>query len=307
MRKYTLFLLFILSFLMVHAQNEPFPLYEGAIPNAKQAENLQKSDPRTPGRGWTEKISIPTMMRFDPADNLKNGTTVVICPGGGYAGVADEHEGTLVAKELNKWGITAFVLRYRMPTERTMIDPSLGPVQDAQQAIRMVRINASKWGLNPNRIGIMGFSAGGHLAATATTRFKMKADSSVTDTTSVRPDFSVLAYPVISMKEDITHGGSRNNLLGVNPSFKKVISFSNEEQITAQTPPVFLVHAADDKAVPVENSLNFYQNCVKKGVPAEMHLYPKGGHGFGMVNPTTKAVWMDNLSIWLDSLGFLKK
>ena len=307
--------LLIMGFLAeTNAQDNYVKIYEGAIPNSKPAENIQKTEINQWKVQFTSNISEPTMARFDPPANIKNGTSVVICPGGGYGGVADDHEGTAVAKKLNEWGITAFVLRYRMPSSRTMIDPSVGPLQDAQQAILIVRQNAAKWQLNPNRIGIMGFSAGGHLASTVGTHFQTKADPSpkesngtVQDTFSVRPDFMVLGYPVISFKNELTHGGSRTNLIGENPDFPKIYAFSNEEQVTTETPPTFLVHSADDDAVNVENSINFYKACVKNKVNVEMHLYPKGGHGYGMDNPTTKDKWMDRLQNWIDSLGFLKK
>jgi acetyl esterase/lipase len=304
-----LFLSFIFSlmFMTLQAQNETFNLYEGAIPNSKPADNIEKTNKVQGEIQFTYNISIPTLSRYNPIDSLKNGTVVIICPGGGYVGVADDHEGVQVAKAFNRLGVTAFVLKYRNPSSRTMVDESIGPLQDAQQAVRIVRQNAEKWKLNPTRIGIMGFSAGGHLAATATTHFQAKADPSVSDTISVRPDFSMLIYPVISFKDEITHLDSRTNLIGQNPSFEKIYAYSNEEQITPQTPPVFLVHAADDDVVKVENSLIFYQNCLKNKVSAELHLYPKGGHGFGMVNKTTKDLWMERAENWLESLGFLKK
>jgi acetyl esterase/lipase len=283
------------------------PLYAGAIPNAKPTENKQKTEINKNNHVFTTNISVPTIARFDPPAKLKNGTAIIICPGGGYWGTADKHEGTDVAQLFNKWGITAFVLRYRMPDKNTMIDPSVGALQDAQQAIRWVRQNAKTWGLKENQIGIMGFSAGGHLAATATTHFAQLADPSVSDTTSVRPDFSMLIYGVISFKPELTHGGSRDRLLVDNMTEEKILHFSNEEQITAQTPPTFLVHAADDGAVPVGNSIEYYKQCVKLKVPAEMHLYPKGGHGFGMLNTTTKDQWTDRLKNWLDGVGVLKK
>ena len=297
----------ILIFLFIHAlevsaQNNPFPLYEGAIPNSKPVENLEQSG-RKPGDVWfTTNVSIPMMTRFDPADSIKNGTAIVICPGGGYWGVADDHEGTQVAKAFNSLGVTAFVLKYRMPSGRTMIDSSMGPFQDAQQAIRVVRRNAAKWGLKRNRIGIIGFSAGGHLAATAGTHFDIKADPTETDTTSVRPDFMALIYPVISFKNNLTHVGSRTKLVGAEPKSDQILYFSNEEHITFQTPPTFLVHAEDDYTVLVDNSIAFYRACTRKVIPVEMHLYPKGGHGFGLDNKTTKDKWMERLANWLQSI-----
>ena len=280
------------------------PLYDGTIPNSKTADNLERIT-LTDGVMRIHDVSIPTLTRFSPTN--PNGKSVIICPGGGYSILASGHEGIDVAKALNALGVTAFVLKYRIPSDRTAIDKSLAPLQDAQQAMRVVRKNAEKWGLKSDKIGILGFSAGGHLAATATTHFIEKADPSVMspltlDTTSVRPDFSILIYPVISFDSTFTHKGSRNNLIGNNPTAERTQKFSNELQITPQTPPIFLVHAGDDGAVPVENSLRFYQNCIKNKVPAEMHLYPKGGHGFGMNNKTTEDKWFERLAVWLKNI-----
>ncbi len=299
--KNTIFaLVLMLNFLDADAQHTiDIPLYEGDVPNNKAVENLEKI---TMGGGVFRiaDVSKPTLTRFIP---LKpNGQSVIICPGGGYSILAANHEGVDVAKAFNELGITAFVLKYRIPSDRTNVDRSVAPLQDAQQAIRLVRKNAAKWGLKADKIGIMGFSAGGHLAATATTHFTMKADPSVLDTTSTRPDFSILIYPVVSFVADITHKGSRNNLIGDKPTAEKTELFSNELQVTPQTPPTFLVHAADDGAVPVENSIRFYQACIKNKVPVEMHLYPKGGHGFGMNNRTTEDKWFDRLANWLKTM-----
>jgi acetyl esterase/lipase len=229
--------------------------------------------------------------------------SIIICPGGGYTRLSIDHEGINVAKALNEFGITAFVLKYRLPNDSIMIDKTTGPLQDAQQAIRTVRKQAAAWGLNPVKTGIMGFSAGGHLAATAATHFTMIADaSSVNDTTSLRPDFAILIYPVISLDDTIAHKGSKTNLIGKNPSVELTKLFSNELQVTKNTPPVFLVHAGDDGTVPVENSIRFYQACIKNKVPVEMHLYPKGGHGFGLNNKTTTDKWFDRLINWINSI-----
>lgn len=246
------------------------------------------------------KISNPTLTVFKPSK--ANGKAVIICPGGGYAILAFDKEGTRVAEELNKWGITAFVLKNRLPDDSINIDRSLAPLQDAQQAIRHVRNNAKELGVNKSQIGIMGFSAGGHLASTAATHFNFRADTTNIDTVSVRPDFAVLIYPVISFDSTITHKGSRNNLIGAIPSKEKTDFFSNDLQVTATTPPSFLVHAGDDGAVPVENSLRYYRACINNKVPVELHLYPKGGHGFGMNNKTTDDNWMERLRNWLNKL-----
>lgn len=227
---------------------------------------------------------------------------MIICPGGGYSILAFDKEGTRVAEEVNKWGVTAFVLKNRLPDDSINIDRSLAPLQDAQQAVRYVRSHATAFSIDPKKIGIMGFSAGGHLASTAATHFNFKADPTNTDTTSARPDFAILVYPVISFDSSITHKGSRNNLIGTSPAQATTDFFSNELQVTSQTPPSFLVHASDDGAVPVENSIRYYLACVKNKVPVEIHVYPNGGHGFGMNNKTTDDNWMERLRNWLNRL-----
>lgn len=283
----------------VHAQQE-MPLYNGSVPNSKPATNKENSVTKD-NVTRISKVSVPTLTIYKPAN--ANGMSVIICPGGGYGILAFDKEGTRVAEEMNKWGITAFVLKYRLPDDTTNIDKSLAPLQDAQQAVRLVRSKATEWGLKKDKIGIMGFSAGGHLASTATTHFASNADATNKDTISVRPDFAILIYPVISFDSTITHKGSRNNLVGATASAEQIKLYSNELQVTAKTPPSFLVHAGDDGAVPVENSIRYYQACIKYKVPAEMHLYPKGGHGFGMFNKTTTDNWMERLKNWLTMLN----
>jgi pectinesterase len=278
---------------------QQIPLYKDAIPNSTLVPDKENSTFRD-NVTRIAKVSNPTLTIFKAAK--PNGKAVIICPGGGYSILAFDKEGTKVAEELNRWGVTAFVLKYRLPDDTTNIDKSLAPLQDAQQAIRLVRTNAKEWAINKNQIGIMGFSAGGHVASTAATHFNFKADPTNTDTTSVRPDFAILIYPVISFDSAIMHKGSRNNLVGTKPSAEKTIFFSNELQVDKNTPPTFLVHAGDDGAVPVQNSLRFYEACIKNKVPAEMHLYPKGGHGFGMVNKTTDDNWLERLNKWLNRL-----
>ncbi|MEQ1796594.1 MAG: alpha/beta hydrolase [Lacibacter sp.] len=275
------------------------PLYKNGVPNSKPAPSKENSTFKD-NVTRIAKVSVPTLTMYKP--EKPNGMSVIICPGGGYSILAFDKEGTRVAEEMNKWGVTAFVLKYRLPDDTTNIDKSLAPLQDAQQAIRIVRKNATAWDLDKKKIGIMGFSAGGHLASTAATHFAGNADATDKDTTSVRPDFAILIYPVISFDSTITHKGSRNNLVGANASAETINLFSNELQVNAKTPPAFLVHAGDDGAVPVENSIRYYQACIKYKVPVEMHLYPKGGHGFGMYNKTTTDNWMERLSNWLASL-----
>ena len=275
-------------------------LYPGDVPNSRHAADQEKSTVGNDQVTRISKVSVPAITMFKP--ERPNGTAVIICPGGAYAILAWDKEGTKVADEFNKWGITAFVLKYRLPDDESMINRSMAPLQDAQQAIRLVRSHSAEWGIERNRIGIMGFSAGGHVASTAATHFTFKADPHNPDTISVRPDFAILIYPVISFDSSITHKGSRNNLVGEHAGPEQIHFFSNDLQINETSPPAFLVHAGDDRAVPVDNSIRYYMACIKNNVPAEMHLYPKGGHGFGLDNKTTTDNWMERLRNWLSSI-----
>jgi len=282
------------------------PLYpDNNIPNNIPGPDEEKSET---GEGILRISNIrnPTLTAFLPAAGKSNGTAVIICPGGGYGIVAAGHEGYDVAKKFNEMGVTAFVLKYRMPNAKNQTDPSIAPLQDAQQAILMVRKNAQKWKINASRIGILGFSAGGHLASTAGTHYSNVLVNNP-DNISVRPDFMVLVYPVISDNVDIMHAGSFKNLLGENATAEKMDEYSNEKKVTADTPPTFLVHASDDNGVSPNNSIVFYQALIKNKIPAELHIYEKGGHGFGMHNPTTKEEWIDRCKSWMESNRWLKK
>ena len=281
------------------------PLYSGSIPDSKPSPVQETSVTEAAGVRISNVIQ-PTLTVYLPPAGQGNGTSVIICPGGGYARLAIDHEGYDVAKRLNEMGVAAFVLKYRLPNDQSQPDKSIAPLLDAQQALRLVREQAAKYNLNPERIGLMGFSAGGHLASTAGTHFAQPVGTNP-GPTSVRPAFLVLMYPVISFSDSLAHKGSRNNLIGTSPSPDQVRLYSNELQVTAQTPPTFLVHAEDDKTVPVQNSLVFYQALRRHNVPAEMHLYPQGGHGFGLNNKTTKDQWSDRLRNWLDANGWLTK
>jgi acetyl esterase/lipase len=230
-------------------------------------------------------------------------TGIVVCPGGSYGHLALDHEGSQVAGWLNSLGISAFVLKYRLgPKYRHPIE--LG---DAQRAIRYVRAHAMDFGIEPNRIGIWGFSAGGHLASTTGTHFDAGNPSAtdVIERQSSRPDFMILAYPVITFEGAYAHAGSRTNLLGANPDPNLVQLLSNEKQVTPQTPPTFLFHTTDDRVVPVENSVQFYLALRKAGVPAEMHIYLKGIHGVGLApsDPVLRT-WPDRLADWLKAQGY---
>ncbi len=231
-------------------------------------------------------------------------TGVVVCPGGGYGGLADNHEGRQVANWLNSLGIAAFVLKYRLgPRYHHPIE--LG---DAQRAIRLVRAHSDDYGIKRDRLGIMGFSAGGHLASTAGTHFDTgnAADADPIQRFSSRPDFLVLGYPVISFTTPFTHQGSLKNLLGDHPDPKLVESLSNELQVTVQTPPTFLFHTTEDKSVPAENSVLFYLALKKAGVPAEMHIFERGPHGVGLaLNDPALAMWPTLLANWFRDRGLL--
>jgi acetyl esterase/lipase len=294
-------LILMLSITMAYGQQTPVPLYPKGIPNSKptSADYIEKRD-----KDWITGVSTPTLTPFLPEKGKANGAAVVICPGGGYGGLAFNHEGEAVAMEFVKNGVSAFVLKYRLPTDKIMVDKTIGPLQDAQRAIQMVRQGASGWGIDPARIGIMGFSAGGHLASTEGTHFdKVVIDNPAN--ISVRPDFMMLIYPVITFGE-LRHDGSRENLIGKDPSQAAIDLYSNEKQVNSNTPPTFIVHAQDDTTVPVQNAVMMYQALVNAKVKAEMHLFQAGGHGFGMPNPTSKQLWFNWCIDWMGSNGWLK-
>ena len=295
----TIFLLILLSESAIAQSVSEALLYPGPVPGSKQS-TIKEQITFVNGAVRISSVISPTLTKYTPAK--PNGISVIICPGGGYGRLAIDHEGVEVAKALNEQGVTAFVLKYRLPNDTIMVDKTIGPLQDAQQAIRTIRKQAAAWGLNPAKIGIMGFSAGGHLAATAATHFDFTSDASVQDTTSLRPDFVILIYPVISFNDSIAHKGSKTNLIGKNLSADLVKRYSNELHVGKNSPPAFLVHAGDDASVPVENSIRYYQACISNKVPAEMHLYPKGGHGFGLHNKTTSDKWFDRLINWIKTI-----
>ena len=298
-----LFLLFYFTPLLMMSQ-KILPLYKDSVPNSKPVKDAEEVTDNN-GILLIGKITKPTLTVFLPPKEKANGTAVVICPGGGYSVVAFDYEGTEVAKKFTDMGVAAFVLKYRIPNPETMVDPSIGPLQDAQQAIKMVRESAKQYNINPDKIGIMGFSAGGHLAATEGTHFNKPVIANASKT-SLRPNFMLLIYPVISFTDSIAHMGSRDQLIGKNPSPEKVKEYSNELQITSNTPPTFLVHASDDGAVKVQNSIVFYLALVKNNVPAEMHIYETGGHGFAMKQKNKNELWMERCKNWMENNGWVK-
>lgn len=235
-----------------------------------------------------------------------NGTAVLICPGGGYRYLSYDHEGTVIAKRLNEEGITAFILSYRLPAEGHD-NGNLIPLQDAQRAMRIIRSHSAEWGLNPEKMGVMGFSAGGHLASTLGTLYEHHVYEKVdlSDDSSARPDFMILIYPVISMEDGITHNGSKNNLLGENPAYSFVKQHSSDLQVDQNTPPTFLALASDDKTVIAENSIRFFRALLAAGVPVELHSFETGGHGFGIRNTSgTNTEWPNLLINWMKSRGY---
>ena len=257
-----------------------------------------------PGAVGKESADKPTLTVHLAKGRGATGCGVIVCPGGGYFMLADNHEGKQIAAWLNSFGVSAFVLRYRHAPRYH--HPA--PLQDAQRAIRLVRSRAKKWRVDPNRIGIIGFSAGGHLASSTGTHFDKgnpEAKDPV-DKESCRPDFMILGYPVISFTEPFTHVGSRNNFVGGNPALAEL--FSNEKQVTAQTPPTFLLHTSEDRVVPPQNSIVFYMALLKAGVPAELHIYEKGPHGVGLAKKRPGiSGWPASCQAWLGERGFLKK
>ncbi len=280
----------------------PLPLYDGDIPNSKAAPDLE-SRYRILGMDILSQVSRPTYTVYLPAAARANGTAIVIIPGGAYEELTWSLEGTRTAEALQDRGIAAVLLKYRMPSESTMVDKSIGPLQDAQQALRQVRRHASIWGIDPHRVGVIGFSAGGHLAATLGTHFDTVLVPNP-DAMSVRPDFMILCYAVISAADATkTNKNAFAALLGLNASAEQIRRFSNEFWVSAMTPPTLLIAAQNDTSVDVEHSLHFYNALRKQGVPAKLVLFPQGEHGFFQL---TLDEWRAPLWAWLESNGWLK-
>lgn len=296
--------LFSLTLTSVRSQQvlSLYPGDPGAIPNAIAGPDGERTAHWGPVGPVTVKVSRPTLTVFLPPAKKANGLGIIVCPGGGYEGVAVCYEGTRVATQLNQMGIAAFVLKYRLPDSTTMRDQTIGPLQDVQQALKVVRQRAVKYRINPQHLGLMGFSAGGHLAASAGTHF---AQTFIENSThlSLRPDFMVLVYPVISFTDEIGHRGSRVRLLGPSATAAQIRCFSNEFQVTPQTPPTFLLHAGDDTLVAVANSIRFYEALRANQVNAELHIYAKGNHGF--INNWPADNWLERCRTWFARNGWL--
>ena len=293
-------LVFCLAACELFSQNFILPLWDGDPPNYSASGEKMKSDTTNIVR--LSLVQHPDIAVFLPSKRNATGEAVVICPGGGYRILAYDWEGSDIARWFSSRGIAAAVLKYRLPVSKSNIVPHKTPLLDARRAFRLVRYNAGSWNIDPGRIGIVGFSAGGHLASTLSTHFDPgdpDSDDPV-ERISCRPDFSILVYPVISFTEDFSHTGSRTALLGENPDPGLVRYYSNELQVTEDTPPALLIHSGDDEGVPVQNSIAYYQALLQKGVEAEMHIYPYGKHGYSLaIGRGYLSTWPDRALDWI--------
>ncbi|WP_432377722.1 alpha/beta hydrolase [Duganella sp. P38] len=282
---------------LASAANNVIPLWPEGVPGKRNI------GPENVGGGYTSNVSEATLTMVAPAVDHPNGTAVIICPGGGYVRMSTAREGDQYANWLGTLGVTAFVLKYRM---QEYGHPA--PLQDVLRAVRTLRSRAAEFGIRPDRIGVMGSSAGGHLAASAGTLFDspLGRTGAQIDSVSARPDFLMLMYPVITMQDPAAHAGSRKALLGAAPSAENLALMSLEKQVSAATPPTLLIHTQEDTAVPVENSILFYQALTKAKVPAEMYLFEHGGHGMGMREGLgTSSLWPRRAEEWLRGRGLL--
>jgi acetyl esterase/lipase len=275
-------------------QNQILPLWEGDPPNYRETGEVTIWDTSDIVR--VRLVQKPDIAAFLPSKKNATGEAVVVCPGGGYGILAYDWEGSDIARWLNSHGIAAFVLKYRLPGSKSNIVPHKSPLMDAQRAMRLVRAHAEEWNIDPAKIGIMGFSAGGHLASTLSTHYDGGDPSSAdpVEQQSCRPDFSVLVYPVISFTGEFSHSGSRRSLLGEDADPELVRYYSNELQVNEDTPPAILIHSDDDTGVPVENSIAYYEALRANKVSSELHIYPYGGHGYSL------AIGQGHLSTWPD-------
>lgn len=296
-------IIYIFSILMItNTMNAQYkPLYK-STPNQIVVPNEEREDPFE-GIIIVSKVTEPAYQYFRvKEDNIKR-PCVIIYPGGAYFILASGHEGVEVAKFFNSIGVNAMVVKYRIPNDNAQVDKSIAPLQDAQQAMLLARSNAATWGIDANKIGILGFSAGGHLAASLSSHYAdVKIDNPLN--ISLRPNFQILIYPVITMK-DFGHTGSKENLIGKNPTDAQVQYYSNELNVNDQTPPAFIVHAKNDDAVPVQNAYEYDKALKANKVASTLYLFEKGGHGFGMKNPTSTIQWTTPLTQWLREIKIL--
>ena len=301
-----LIIILLISIDQMLAQEE-FLIWDTSIPGQIITSKVQEY--KEGGSSETDVLRVyqvvePTIKKYLAPKEKANGAAVLICPGGGYKILAIDHEGYQIAEWLNSIGISAFVLKSRLPDDRIMKNKSVGPLQDAQKAMRIIRKNANEWNINPNKIGVLGFSAGGHLAASLSVHYDAEVYTNQ-NIYSARPDFSILIYPVISFQDEFTHHGSRTNLLGKSPSKKEIDYFSNELHIDKHTPPALLIHSIDDDGVSVENSITYLKGLKKYGIKSELHVFSDGGHGYGLGRGGTHSFWTKNAENWLNFL--LKK
>jgi acetyl esterase/lipase len=305
MRRSILLFTLICWFMHVFPQSYSIPLWpEGQIPNHQPSEDQEKADTTEIVR--ISLVQTPDITVFLPSKRHATGEAVVICPGGGYRILAYDWEGLDVAKWLNSKGIAAIVLKYRLPVSKSNIIPHKSPLLDARRAMRLTRFHAEDWNIDPGKIGIMGFSAGGHLASTLSTHFDPGNPDhpDPVERQSCRPDFSILVYPVISADPAISHKGSFNALLGDEPDPALLTYYSNERQVTKEAPPAILIHSADDKGVPVENSIVYFNALKEHGITAELHIYPYGGHGYSMaIGQGHLSTWPDRVIEWISYLN----
>lgn len=291
--------LFSFSHFRTTAQSKVIPLYEGEIPNSKKAPPGYFEINDSTSGGFTN-VSVPTLTVFTPKKGTENGVGVIIFPSGGYRLVVDE--GGDIAKAFTNKGITAFVLKYRLPSDEIMLDKSTGPLQDAQMAIKIVRMKAKEYKIDTNKIGFVGLSAGGHLATTEATHLNTIVIDNK-ENINLRPDFMILVYPVISFT-NYKLISTITRLLGATPSNESLNFFSNEKHVTANTAPTFILHAGDDKRVAVQHSLMFYEALQNAHVKSELHVLQSGGHGFALEHPTKADGWFYWCIDWLNENGF---
>lgn len=299
MRPLLLLAMLTLASPFLAGQSDTFTLWPEGVPGAKPDVGPEQVD----ANGWVTHIAEPTLTVYPPAVDRPNGTAVIICPGGGYGGLSRLREGIQYANWLGTLGLTSFVL-----TNRVGDFGHPAPLQDVLRAVRIVRARAAEFHVDPTRIGVMGSSAGGHLAACAATLHDHPAGrtGSALDTVSARPDFVILLYPVITLDAPAAHAGSRRALLGPDPSPELLRLLSVEKQVTAATPPTLLIHTQEDASVPVENSILMFQALTRAGVPAEMYLFERGGHGMGMRDGLgTSSDWPARAAEWLRVRGLL--
>lgn len=306
-----IFFLLIIANTFAHAQQSPIDPDDATQiiklwPDKIPFSNGTIGQEEITDKGHVRNIQDPNIAVYLPPKDNATGAAVVICPGGGYWLLAIHHEGYDIARWLNSIGVAGIVVKNRLPTSGNITDTTEVAMTDAQRAVRLTRYHAADWGLDTAKIGIMGFSAGGHLASTVGTHFDygLKNEADPVQQVSCRPDFMILMYPVISMSEDYMHKGSMHNLLGKQPDKAQMLRFSNEKQVTDDTPITFLAASTDDKGVPVANSIAFYEALLSHGISAELHLFHSGQHGFGLGrrDGTSHNMWSENCRAWLQDM-----